>query len=264
MARAVWSGALSAGVVPLPIQLVTATESHVIRFHQIQRGTADRVRNKRVNERTGEEVPLEEIVKGHEVDEGYVLVEPKELDEIAPGRSKSLEISGFVDLAEIYPIFRDTTYYLAPGGREYTKVYSLLCEALARSKTAGIATFVMRGREYLGAVTAEGGALALHRLRWADEVRDVHHELPGLPTLGQGRTERELQMAIQLVEAMKCGSEPGEYRDTYQDRVRELVEAKSRGESVEKAEPPPSSTHVVDLMNALRARVEQAKTARRR
>ncbi|MFD9565819.1 Ku protein [Streptomyces sp. NPDC059994] len=186
MARPIWTGILSFGLVSVPVALYTATDSHTIHFHQLQRGTSDRIRNKRVNERTGKEVELDDIVKGFDTGEEYVLVEPKELDEIAPGRSKSLEVSGFVDLDRVDPIFFDKTYYLGPKGREYTKVYSLLGQALTASNRAGIATFVMRGREYLVAVKAEKGLLALHTLHWADEIRDPHKEIPDLPkTAGQ-------------------------------------------------------------------------------
>lgn len=133
MARAVWSGVLTFGLVSVPVQLFTATESHTIRFNQIQRGTSDRVRNKRVNERTGEEVPADEIVKGFDMGDEYVVVEPQELDEVVPGRSKALDITGFVDLENVDPIYFDKAYYLAPRGQEYSKVYSLLHQALARS-----------------------------------------------------------------------------------------------------------------------------------
>ncbi|MFG2987419.1 Ku protein [Streptomyces sp. NPDC048258] len=162
MARPVWAGNLSFGLVSLPVGLYTATDSHTIHFHQLQRGTSDRVRNRRVNERTGDEVELDDIVKGYDTGEEYVLVEPDELDEIAPGRSRSLDIAGFVDLDEVDPIFFDTTYYLGPRGAENTKVYSLLEQALARAGKAGIATFVMRQHEYLVAVKAENGVLTLH------------------------------------------------------------------------------------------------------
>ncbi len=108
------------------VGLYTATDSHTIHFHQLQRGTADRIRNRRVNERTGKEVELDDIVKGYDAGGEYILVEPNELDEIAPGGSRSLEIAGFVDLAEVDPIFFDKTYYLGPRGKEYGKVYSLL------------------------------------------------------------------------------------------------------------------------------------------
>ncbi|MFJ9824281.1 Ku protein [Streptomyces sp. NPDC101160] len=149
MARPVWTGVVSFGLVSLPSALYTATDSHTIRFHQLQRGTADRIRNKRINERTGDEVDLGEIVKGYDTGEQYVIVEPAELDDIAPGRSKAIEITGFVDLDAVDPIFFDKTYYLGPRGEQYSKIYGLLERALTESNKAGIVTFVMRGREYL-------------------------------------------------------------------------------------------------------------------
>ncbi|MFP3987939.1 Ku protein [Streptomyces sp. E11-3] len=261
MGRAVWSGALSFGLVAMPVQLFTATESHTIRFNQLQRGTSDRVRNKRVNERTGEEVLADEIVKGFDMGDEYVVVEPGELDDIAPGQSRSLEIKGFVDLDQVNPIFFDKTYYLGAKGKEYAKVYSLLLEALSRSNKAGIASVVMRNREYLVAVKAEGDVLAVHTLHWADEVRDPHHEVGDLPQKTEV-TEPELRTAIQLVEALSMDWDPEEYHDTYQERVLRLVEAKRTGETLDKAVPPPQSTNVIDLMGALEASVSRAKAAR--
>lgn len=262
MARAVWSGALSFGLVALPVQLFTATESHTIRFNQLQRGTSDRVRNRRVNERTGEEVPMEEIVKGFDMGDEYVVVEPEELDEIAPGQSKAMEITGFVDLEQVEPVFFDKTYYLAPKGKEYAKVYALLHSALAQANKVGIATVVMRNREYLVAVKAEGDVLAMHTMHWADEVRDPHREIGSLPEETQV-ADKELQTAVQLVEALSIDWEPEEYHDTYQEKVLQLVEAKRTGQTVEKGEPPPRSTNVIDLMGALEASVEKARSARK-
>ncbi|MDX3237291.1 Ku protein [Streptomyces sp. ME03-5709C] len=261
MARAVWSGVLTFGLVSVPVQLFTATESHTIRFNQIQRGTSDRVRNKRVNERTGEEVPVEEIVKGFDMGDEYVVVEPKELDEIAPGRSKALDITGFVDLENVDPVYFDKSYYLAPRGQEYAKVYTLLHQALARSGKVGIATVVMRNREYLVAVKAEEDVLALHTLHWADEVRDPRREVGNIPE-AKDVADRELQTAVQLVDALSIDWDPHEYHDTYQEKVRELVEAKRSGAVVEKGEAPPSSTNVIDLMAALQASVDRARTAK--
>lgn len=262
MARPVWSGSLTFGLVTLPIRMYTATDSHTIHFHQIQRGTADRIRNQRINERTGEEVAPEDIVKGFDAGEEYVLVEPEELDDIAPGRSKALEISGFVDLAEVEPIFFDRTYYLGPKGKEHAKVYALLRKALDRSGKAGIATFVMRNRAYLVAVKAEDDILTLHTLHWADEVRDPHEEVADLPGR-QKLTDRELKTADQLIEALTTDWDPEEYRDTYQESVRKLIEAKSKGETVEKAEQAPESTNVINLMDALNASIETAKGKRK-
>lgn len=264
MARAVWSGALTFGLVSLPVQLFTATDSHTIQFRQLQRGTSDRVRNKRVNERTGEEVPLEEVVKGYEAGEEYVLVERSELEEIAPGRSKALEVVGFVDLEEVEPIFFDKTYYLGPKSKEYAKVYALLEQALERQGKAGIATFVMRNREYLVAVKAEAGLLTLHTLHWADEIRDPRKEIESLPGGQTKVTDRELKMAEQLIDALGMQWKPEEFHDTFQEKVAQLVEAKRAGETMEKAEPPAKSTNVVDLMDALRASVDQAKSPKDR
>jgi DNA end-binding protein Ku len=261
MARPVWSGALSFGLVSLPVRLFTATDSHTIRFRQLQRGTSDRVRNKRVNERTGKEVPLEEIVKGYEIGDEYVLVEPKELDDIAPGRSQALEITGFVDLEEVDPVFFDRTYYLGPRGAEHAKVYALLAQALERSGQAGIATFVMRNHEYLVAVKAEAGVLTLHTLHWADEIRDPRREISDLPD-DTKVTEREMTMARRLIDTLSMEWRPEDYHDTYQEKVARLVEAKHTGAPREKAEPPPESTNVVDLMDALRASVERAESGK--
>ncbi|GAB7029624.1 Ku protein [Streptomyces sp. NPDC021749] len=262
MARPVWSGALTFGLVTLPVRLYTATDSHTLHFHQIQRGTSDRVRNQRVNERTGEEVAADDIVKGLDAGDTYVLVEPEELADIAPGRSRALEISGFVDLAEVEPVCFDRTYYLGPGGKEYAKVYALLQRALDRSGKAGIATFVLRNPEYLAAVKAEDDVLALHTLHWADEVRDPHREIPDLPARSKP-AEKELKTPLQLIEALATGWDPEEYHDTYQERVRRLVEAKSKGETVDKEAEAPESTHVIDLMEVLNASLDTAKGKRK-
>ncbi|QNS02656.1 non-homologous end joining protein Ku [Streptomyces xanthii] len=257
MARAVWGGALTFGLVSLPVRLFTATDSHAVHFHQLERGTSDRVRNRRVNERTGDEVPLDAIVKGYDVGDEYVLVEPGELDDIAPGRSKSLEIDGFVDLDDIAPVFFDKTYYLAPKGKDFGKTYALLAKAMEHQDKAAIATFVMRNREYLVAVKAESGLLTLHTLHWADEIRDPR-KLDSLP----GRvkvSDREVRMAERLIDELSMEWDPEEFHDTYQERVARLVEAKRTGEPVERADPPAESTNVVDLMDALRASVDRAK-----
>ncbi|MGW6706108.1 non-homologous end joining protein Ku [Streptomyces sp. NPDC054956] len=261
MARPVWAGVLSFGLVSLPVGLYSATDSHTVHFHQLQRGTADRVRNKRVNERTGEEVPFEDIVKGFDTGEEYVLVEPAELDEIAPGRSQALEITTFVDLDEVEPIFFDKTYYLGPRGKEYAKVYALLQKALSTANRAGVATFVMRGREYLVALKADDalGILTVHTLHWADEIRDPRKEIPDLPGAVKV-SEKELKMAEQLVSALAAEWDPESFRDTFQEKVTALIEAKKAGESVEKAEPPAKATGAVDLMEALRASVERARS----
>ncbi|MGW4544855.1 non-homologous end joining protein Ku [Streptomyces violaceorubidus] len=259
MARAIWTGVITFGLVSVPVSLFTATEDHTVHFHQLQRGTSDRIRNRRVNERTGKEVGADDIVKGYEVSEGeYVVVEPEELDEIAPGRSRTLEITDFVDLDRIEPVYFGRTYYLAPRGKEYLKVYELLRTALAETGKAGVATFVMRNRQYLTALRAEDRVLLLQTLHWSDEVRDPVEELPELPSDRVGRG-KELDMALRLVDALSGDWDPAGYRDTYQEKVRELVRAKAEGEEVAVAAQAPEATNVVDLMEVLRGSLEQAK-----
>ncbi|MET7457426.1 Ku protein [Streptomyces sp. NPDC005574] len=261
MARAIWTGVITFGLATLPVGLFTATGDHTVHFHQLQRDTADRIRNRRVNERTGQEVPSEDIVKGYELSEGqYIVVEPDELDQIAPGRSQTIDITDFVDLDAIEPVYFDRTYYIAPRGKEYTKVYDLLRTALAEAGKAGIATFVMRGKQYLTALRAEDKVLILQTLHWADEVRDPAKELPDLPS-GRAGKGKELTMAIQLVDALSAPWEPGRYHDTYQEKVRELVQAKAEGQEITLAEEPPQATNVVDLMQVLQSSIDQAQGA---
>ncbi|MFF3068806.1 Ku protein [Kitasatospora sp. NPDC057936] len=252
MARPIWTGMLSFGLVTVPVALYSATESHGVSFRQIQRGTADRVRNKRVNERTGEEVAFGDIVKGFELAEGeYVIVEPEELERISPGRSKTLEIKGFVELEKIDPIFFDTTYYLGPRGAEYGRVYGLLHRALARSGKAGLALFAMRGKEYLTAVHAEEELLVAQTMRFADEIRDPKREVDNLPGADVQVSKKELSTAQQLIDMRALDWDPDQWHDTYAEQVRELVQAKAEGREIAVSEGPAEATNVVDLMAVL-------------
>jgi DNA end-binding protein Ku len=259
MARAVWSGVISFGLVSVPVGLFTATEEHEPSFHQFVAGSSDRVRYKRVNERTGDEVDYSDIVKGVEVGDGEcVMVTDDELEQIAPGRSRALEISGFVDLDRIDPIHFNKAYYLAPAAEENTKTYALLRDAMAATNRAGIADFVMHGKAHLAAIRAAGNTLVLETLFYADEVRDpatTLDNLPGKTTFGKG----ELAMATQLIESMQEGWKPERYHDAYTERVNELIEAKRKGNEVQVAEDAPAATNVVDLLDALRRSVDSAR-----
>ncbi|WP_441246853.1 non-homologous end joining protein Ku [Kitasatospora sp. McL0602] len=261
MARPIWTGTVSFGLVTVPVGVYAATEDHSLHFRQLQRGTSDRVRNLRVNERTGKEVEYGDIVKGYEVAEGeYVVIEPAELDGISPGRSKTIEINGFVELEKVDPIFFDKTYYLGPRGKEYAKVYALLQRALAETGRAGVANFAMRGKQYLAAVRAEGDLLVLQTMHYADEVRDPRREVDNLPEQAEPRAQ-ELAAARQLIEALSVDWDPDAYHDTYADQVRALVEAKLNGEETVTAGPTPESTNVVDLMDMLQRSLSQAGAA---
>ncbi|MEV6910705.1 Ku protein [Amycolatopsis sp. NPDC051071] len=256
--RPVWSGSLSLGLVTVPVRLYSAVEDHTVHFRQFQRGTEDRIRYRRVNERTGKEVDYDDIVKGYEFDSGeYVLVEPEELDEIAPGRSKSLDIESFVELDGVDPVFFDKTYWLAPSKEEFRRPYALLLEAMRSSGRAGVAKFVMRGREYLALVRSGDGVMVLDTLRFAADLRDPAEQLPDLPDKARGK--KELAMAVDLIDAMSDDWRPEEYRDTYTDRVRELIKAKKKGETITPGTEPGEPTKVVDLLEALSQSVKSSK-----
>ncbi len=265
MARSIWTGVISFGLVSVPVGLYSATENHDVAFHQFEKGTSDRVRNKRVNERTGEEVSYADVVKGAEVggDDQYVLIDPDELESIAPGRSRSLEVHSFVDLADIDPVYYAKTYYLAPAGDGAQKTYTLLRQAMTTSKRAAIGTFVMRGKEYLAAIRPQDRVLVLQTLYFADEVRDPAEELPTLPREAAFKGG-ELKMANQLIDAMAGTWDPKEYRDTYTAKVKQLIKDKEKGREVVTEEQPPTATKVTDLMEMLRRSVEDSRGGRAR
>ncbi|MHB8439482.1 MAG: non-homologous end joining protein Ku [Acidimicrobiales bacterium] len=259
MARTVWSGSLSFGLVNIPVDLYTATEDRTIHFNQFQSGTSDRIRYKRVNERTGEEVSFDEIVKGHDLGGGeYVLVNGEELEAIAPGRSRSVEITDFVDLDAIDPIYYQKAYYVAPKGEGAQRAYGLLRKALQTAKKAAVATLVMRGKQYLVSVRPDEHVLVLETMYFADEVRDPARELPAFDT-DLDFSDRELASAAMLVDSMSGAWDPQQYRDTYRDQVMDLIERKQRGEEVVFQELPGEPTTVADLASVLEASLDAAR-----
>jgi DNA end-binding protein Ku len=263
MARSIWSGVISFGLVSVPVRLYSATKEHDVSFHQFEEGTADRIRYQRVNERTGKEVPYERIVRGAEIGNGrYVMLEQDELDSVAPGRSRSIDIQAFVELADIDPVYYQKTYYLAPGSDETAKTYALLRDAMEQANRAAIGTLVMRGREYLAAIRPEDGVLVLQTMYFADEVRDPAKEVDRLPGAVK-LSPQELRTAGQLIDSMTGAWKPDEYRDTYTDRVNALIQAKRKGKEVAVAEAAPEPTGAADLMEVLRQSVESAQRNRR-
>lgn len=260
MARAIWNGSLSFGLVNVPIELYSATEDKTIHFNQFEAGTSDRVRNRRVNERTGEEVDFGDVVKGYDVGGGeYVIVSSEELESAEPGRTRNVEITDFVDLDAIDPVYYQKTYYLAPKGEQAERAYGLLRKAMEDSNKVAIATLVMRGKQYLVAVRPERRVLVLETMFFADEVRDPAEEIPGIP-LQAKFTGREVDTAKMLIDSMTGEWKPGQYHDTYRQRVLELIERKRTGEEIvvgrKEADPAP----VIDLVAALEASVEAVRT----
>ena len=260
MAKAIWTGSLSFGLVNVPVGLYSATEDRSIHFNQFRAGTSERIRNKRVSEQTGEEVSYGDIVKGYDLGGGeYVILTPEELASVAPGPSRTIEVTDFVELADIDPIYFDKPYFLAPHGKNGDRAYELLRRVMAETNKVAIATFVMRDKQYLVAVRPEKAALVLETLLFADEVRDPVKEIDVLPVEATFE-KRETEMAKLLIDSMTTSWEPKTYRDTYRERVEELIDQKRQGTVVVNEGPRAEPAPVVDLLAALQASVTAAKS----
>ena len=254
MARSIWSGFLSFGLVNVPVGLYPATADQTIHFNQLHKGTSHRIRYKKVDEVTGDEVTSEEIVSGFPLGGGeYVVVTRDELKEAAPGKSETIEISDFVDLGEIDPVHFRQTYYLAPRGKGADRAYALLRQAMHETGKIGIATMVLRDKEHLVAVRPGDDVLILETMYFADEIRSPSEELETLPKEASF-AGRELEVAKRLVDSLTVPWEPADYQNTYRARVEELIDRKREGESVVFEEARPKS-NVIDLMAALEASV---------
>jgi DNA end-binding protein Ku len=264
MARAIWSGSISFGLVNIPVKLYNAVSRKNVSFNQIDSRTQTRVRMQRVNAE-GEEVPYEHIVKGYELSpDRYVLIEPEELDSLDPEATHTVDIEQFIDLAEIDPIFYDSAYYVAPV-KAAEKPYALLVRAMEEQQKVAIARFVMRTKQYLAALRPKDGKLLISTMVYADEVVPASEvgEFDGLDDIAV--SDKELAMAKQLVESLSADFEPGEFRDSYRDKVLDLIERKAAGEeTVVEAPAPVDEGRVVDLMAALEASVKEARAARTR
>lgn len=263
MARPVWTGSISFGLVNLPVKLYSAVEDHSVRFHNFERGSGERIRHRRVAEDSGHEVGYDDIVKGYEIRPGeHVIVEQEELEAVEPGRSRSVEIEDFVDLASVDPVHFDRTYYLAPADEGAARAYRLLQTVLDDAGKVGVARFAMRGKQHLAAVRPLDGVLAIETMHFADEVRDPK-ALDGIDLVEAVEVgDRELDAARQLVDSLSTEWDLEEYEDTYRQRVLELIERKAEGESVVVDEPEESGGQVLDLMAALEASVSEAKQRR--
>jgi DNA end-binding protein Ku len=261
--RPIWNGSIAFGLVNVPVKLFSATSPKDVRFHQLRRSDASRVRQKRVSAADGQEVPFEEIVKGYEIGpDQYVVVEPDELNALDPKATQTIDIEEFVSLDQIDPIYFENAYYLVPDKRA-EKAYALLTAAMAETGKVAIAKFVMRTKQYLAAVRPVGQALVLSTMLYADEVVPVD-SLDGLPDSdGAELSEREMQMAEALIESLTADAfEPDKFHDTYRERVLELIDAKAQGQTIVAAPAPETGARVVDLMAALEASVKAAKERR--
>jgi DNA end-binding protein Ku len=266
MPRSIWSGAISFGLVNVPVKLYSAVSKKTVRFHQLHGETGSRIQQRRVDPTTGEEVSYEDIVKGYEVGKDrYVVVTPDELEALDPEKTRSIDIEDFVDESEIDPIYYDHPYYLAPAqGAE--KPYRLLLDAMKQAGKVAIARVVIRNKEQLVAIRPSDNVLTMSTMNFADEVvpPDKLDEIGESDGTKEKTTKRELDMAQQLIDSLTSDFDPSKYHDTYRERVLDLIERKAAGEEIAAAPEAPEPAPVPDLMAALEASLQEAKGKERK
>ena len=259
MARSIWSGAISFGLVNVPVKLFSAVSRKTVRFNQLNQETGNRIQQKRVDPETGEEVPYEQIVKGFELTKDrYVVITPDEMDALDPERTRTIDIEDFVDLEDIDPVYYDHPYYLVPD-KGAAKAYGLLLNAMEASGKVAIARVVIRSKEALVAIRPAGDLLMMETMIFHDEVVP-HDELDDLPDAKDLKASaRELKMAQQLIDSLSSEFDPSRYRDEYRDKVLDLIERKAAGEEIAVQPEAPAPAKVPDLMAALEASLAAVK-----
>jgi len=261
MARSIWNGTITLGLIAVPIKVHSATDSHTVHFHQVHAEDGARIKQKRICSKEGKEVPYKEVSMGYELRGGeYVLLEKEEIDAAAGDRSHTIELEQFVDPAEVDPVFYDKTYYLG-AGEDGEDAYRLLLDALGRAKRSGIGRWVFHNREYLVSVRAGDDVLVLHTMRFADQL--VRVEKLDIAQPSRKPAKRELDMAEKLVESLGKRFRPGSFKDTYRDRVAELIKRKAEGEEIELPEPEEVEA-TDDLSAALEASLGDGRRKARR
>jgi DNA end-binding protein Ku len=259
MPRSIWSGAISFGLVNVPVKLYSAVSRKTVRFNQLNAKTGNRIQQKRVDPETGDEVAYDDIVKGFELTKDrYVVLTPEELDALDPERTRTIDIEDFVALDEIDPVYYDHPYWLVPD-KGAAKAYGLLMEAMRDAGKVAIARVVLRSKEQLVAIRPAGQGLMMETMIFADEVvpPDEIEELPEEQELKV--TDRELKMARQLIDSLTSDFEPDKYHDEYREKVLELIERKAQGEEITVQPEAPKPTRVPDLMAALEASLAAVK-----
>lgn len=260
MPQTIWNGDISFGLVSVGIKLIPATKSKDVSFHQLDKQTGSRIKYRKVSSTSGEEVSSDQIVKGYEIEpDEYVLVEPEELEAMAPTSSHKIDIDAFVDLGDIDPIYFENPYYVIPD-KKSGKPYSLLVEAMEKMQKVAIGRMVMRTKEYLVAIRPLDGLLCIETMRFADEIvaRDNL-----VPKSEEEPTKKEAAMARQIIESLSEEFEPKKYGDRYREQLLDLIQRKAAGEQIVAAPREEEQAEVVDLMAALEASLEKAKAAKK-
>jgi DNA end-binding protein Ku len=267
MARPIWSGTLSFGLLNVPVSLMTGERSVDLHFRMLDSRSNTPVRYERVNAETGEEVPWKEIVKAFEYAKGsYVVLEPEDIKSASSEGREVVDVKAFVDAESIGPEYFEKPYFLVPG-KKAEKGYVLLRETLKRTGKIGIARVVIRTREYLAAVMPRGDALMLMLLRYPQELVDAaDYRIPEGAASDYRITDKEISMAEQLIESMSDEWTPADYRDEFRDRLRKVIEKRMKSKGVvqpatedEAAEPENAATNVVDFMSLLQQSLASKK-----
>ncbi len=260
MARAIWSGSISFGLLNVPVKLYSAVARRNIALREIRDSDSARIKHRRVAEGTDEEVPYESIVKAYEVTPGqYVPISKDEMSALAPEKTRAIEVKDFVDLEQIDPIYFDSPYYLGPAeGAE--KAYSLLAKAMEASGKVAISRFVFRNKEHLAALRATGGVLTLTTMRFADEVVPAEELEDVVPEKTPKVAKKEQEMAQQLIDSLSTEFDPSAYRDEYREQLMSLIERKAEGKEIVASEAEaPQATKAPDLMAALEESIAAVK-----
>jgi DNA end-binding protein Ku len=259
----VWSGTISFGLVNVPVKAYTAVRDHDVHFNQLDKRSGARIRNKKVSEKTGREVESDDIELGFEIRKGrYLTFDKGELEELKPESTRAVEVTDFVDLEAVDPIYYERTYWLGPADDAAKQAYALLLAAMEEKARVAIGTVVMRNKQYLAAIRPLDGALAMSTMRFADEVVP-RSEVDGVPARRTKPEPKALKLATQIVESLAGEWQPEQYHDTYAEELRARIERKDKGKDVvEEAEAPARGAEVLDLMEALEQSVSAAKGRR--
>jgi DNA end-binding protein Ku len=257
MPRPTWSGSISFGLVNVPVKAYTAVRDHTVHFHQLDKKTGARVQYKKVSAKSGRELDADQIEKGFEVTKGnYVVIDEDEFEELRPRSTRTIDVSDFVELAAIDPIYYQNTYWLGADGEGADRAYQLLLAAMEKAQRVAIGSVVMRNKQYLAAIRPLDGALAMSTMRFSDEIV-ARKEIETIPTARSKPTDRELRLASQIVDGLTAEWDPSRYHDTYTEELEELIAAKAKGKEVTREPEADEQSNVLDLMEALQASVDR-------
>ncbi|HEX8206478.1 MAG TPA: Ku protein [Solirubrobacteraceae bacterium] len=262
MPRSLWSGSLSFGLVNVPVALVSAVQDKDVHFNQLDKKTGARLHVERYCKEEDVAIGYDEVASGYPASdgEGYVMLTDLELEAAQPEKTRTIDISEFVDLGEIDPIYFDHPYFLVPKaeGEGALRAYHLLVGVMSKTERVALGTFVMRTKEYLVALRVQGGLLQLVTMKFADEIREPD-DLQNLPTKKHQPSKAEVDHAVALIEELSCDWEPDQYKDRHRDRLRKIVRDKKKGKTIKAPEAPEVPAAVPDLMAALRESLEAAR-----